>query len=186
MIVLVVTLLALAGIEITVLLFELRNTGANKAAGWAQAHGIALNDVSEPVVTRYLRTSRRLRRVCALGAVVTAAALSAAFGFHLVAWWPLWLLAGYLVGAFWAELALTPTPTDGPRVASLVPRTLADYLPTPLRRAQVAFPIVALVVAVSAWSAPRRRSHWARWRSRSRRRLRCWRLSGCSCGGPSR
>jgi hypothetical protein len=146
----VIAVLALASIVVPVLLFELRTTGATTATGWAHAHGVLLSDASRLVVTRHLRTSRWLRRVCAIGAVVTAAALSAAFGFHLMTWWPLWLLVGYLIGAVWAELTLTALPDEGVPVASLSPRTLREYLSPTLRRAQVALPFAAGLVGAVA------------------------------------
>jgi hypothetical protein len=121
-----------------------------ESIGWANRHGLVLTTTSEPFVATYLTSGRRLRRVCGFGGLVVAMSVTAATGIDLHVPGLVWILAGYLVGCFWAEVALTRLPSGSRRTASLVPRRVRDHLPRRMVIAQVVFPIVSALLAVAA------------------------------------
>ncbi|MBW3649064.1 MAG: hypothetical protein KY458_00705 [Actinobacteria bacterium] len=115
---------------------------------WARTYGLDLTDGNWPVVTGYLRTTRRFRAVGGAGGWFIG-------GLPLLIGQPLPLgidnlslaLAGYFGGAALAELRFShrvagPTP----RRASLVPREMDDYVAPWVRR--VSWAAVALAVAL--------------------------------------
>jgi len=113
---------------------------------WARGHGLELTPQSRPWVDDYLRTGRNLRQIGGFGGLVVAASVTAATGLDLYVSGLVWVLLGYLVGCFWAELALTRAPNGARRSASLVTRRLGDYLPRRMQIAEVVVPITALLL----------------------------------------
>jgi hypothetical protein len=128
----------------------MRRDDLPESVSWAREHGLVLTERSQPFVAAYLTTGRQLRRVCGVGGLVVAASVTAATGIDLHVPGLVWILVGYLVGCFWAEVALTRLPTGTQRTASLVPRRVRDHLPRRMAVAQVAFPAASAVLAVVA------------------------------------
>lgn len=116
-------------------------------AGWARAHGVALDERTRPVLAYFVRLTILLRVVGGVGGMLlgslfddaVGADTSADFGFWV------WVLAGWMAGAVWAERHL-PRP-HGAAVASLTPRRLADYLPIGLRLAPAGGAAAAAAIA---------------------------------------
>lgn len=117
-------------------------------AEWARSYGLELTDDNRPVVSGYLRTTRRFRAVGGAGGWFIGG-LPGLIGQPL----PLGIdgfalaLAGYFGGAALAELRFSrrragPTP----RRASLVPREMDDYLAPWVRR--MSWAALALTVAL--------------------------------------
>jgi hypothetical protein len=117
---------------------------------WARQHRLVLTPASEPFVATYLKTGRQLRRVCGVGGLVVAASVTAATGIDLHVPGLVWILVGYLVGCFWAEVALTRLPAGTRRAASLTPRRVRDHLPRRMVVAQVVFPASSVAIALAA------------------------------------
>lgn len=115
---------------------------------WARVHGIRLTEATQPVADRYLRRGFRWR---AAGALLGA----------LVPWGSqvpgLEMITGYLLGAILSEVTSRPlVPAAGAPRASLVPRSVQDYVPgsaVALFRAMCA---LALVAALSWYVLPLR------------------------------
>lgn len=116
-------------------------------AGWARAHGVALDERTRPVLAYFVRLTILLRVVGGVGGMLlgslfddaAGADTSASFGVWV------WVLAGWMAGAVWAERHL-PRP-HGAGVASLTPRRLADYLPIGLRLAPAGGAAAAAAIA---------------------------------------
>jgi hypothetical protein len=98
---------------------------------WAQAYGIELTEDNRPMVTTYLRRTKRIRTLGALAGVafsviyVTVTEDSTAFignGLFLA-------VVGYLIGTVVAEAVVPRPPRGATRMATLMPRRLQDYLP---------------------------------------------------------
>jgi uncharacterized integral membrane protein len=104
-------------------------------AEWAQAHGLTLTARNRPTVRWYLLNARVLRTLGVLAGLFLAPLAYSALGLKIDNGGWLWAFVGYLVGALYAELALTRPPAKD-RTASLVPRELTDYLPRKLIWAQ--------------------------------------------------
>ncbi len=120
------------------------------APSWAAVNGVALTPATEPIVASYLRNSRDLRTVTAVGALFIAPAITAGTGIDLgVTGW-VWLFSGYIVGCIWAELSFARIPTSADRTASLETRRVADYLPRSMLIAEAALPLLAVLLAVVA------------------------------------
>ncbi len=115
---------------------------------WAERHGLALDGANRPLVEWYLRTARTLRTWGALAGLVLPPLVELAWSGQ-----PrflgmasdgggqpgdvIYVFLGYLVGALYAEISLVrPLDPSRPRVASVVPRDLGDYLPGRLIWAQ--------------------------------------------------
>jgi hypothetical protein len=97
---------------------------------WARAHALDLTSDNRPMVHWYLRNARLLRTWGALAGLFLPNLVDAAFGWKaLEQAQPFWAFFGYLVGALYAELALVRKVDGERRVATLVPREVADYLP---------------------------------------------------------
>src|SRR5690606_8618716 len=94
---------------------------------WAARRGVALTERSAPFVDAYLRNATSLRVVCVGGALAVSWAFTEATGVDLSAAWLVIILAGYLVGSVWAELALARVPATTTRVASLEVREVRRY-----------------------------------------------------------
>ncbi len=128
------------------LLVNLRTGTSAKA--WAAVNGVALTPATEPIVANYLRNSRDLRTVTAIGALFIAPAITAGTGIDLgVTGW-VWLFSGYIVGCIWAEISFARIPATAGRAASLVTRRVADYLPPTMLITEAALPLVAVLLAV--------------------------------------
>lgn len=112
-----------------------RETNEPFVEEWAHAHALTLTGENRCLVRWYLHTARLLRTWGVLGGLFLAPLAGWALGAEDT-WWPVWIFAGYLTGALYAEVALVrPAPAERP-VASLVPRELCDYLPNRLVWAQ--------------------------------------------------
>lgn len=151
-----ILLVALVAIPILVVVLLLRRSSGTDAARWAASESVALDPVTEPVVRTYLRTSRNLRQIGAVGGLVLAPSVTAATGIDLELPGILWLLTGYLIGCVWAELALTRRSTSDRRAATLTPRRLGDYVPAAMLRVQALAPAgtVALGIACAVLVDP--------------------------------
>lgn len=116
---------------------------ANEAGlrDWAEIHSLELTAESRPMVAWYLRTARVLRAWGAVAGLLLPTLIEGALGGPLRVLGlgsdgsgspgaVVFILLGYLVGAFYAEIALRRRGGSGPRSASLVPRDLGDYLPS--------------------------------------------------------
>jgi hypothetical protein len=119
---------------------------------WGQAHGLALTPANRPMVRWYLHTARILRTWGAVAGLVLPALVGAAFGSDALKdlLFPL-VFVGYLAGAVYAEVALVRAPTGARRVANLVPRVVADYLPRRLMLAQRIIPAAVVAGTGLAW-----------------------------------
>ena len=99
---------------------------------WALDRGLRLTDASRPMVGYYLRTARMLRFVGAVAGLVLPSLAAMAWNGHRDSVSTLsgvaWAYAGYLVGSLYAEVAVV-RPSGQRRAASLLPRSLGDYLP---------------------------------------------------------
>ena len=127
---------------------------------WARAHGLELTPDNRAMVDWYLRTARVLRTWGVLGGLFLPPLVGAALGGGGSPN-PVWAFVGYLVGAIYAELSLVRPVAPGRRSASLVPRELADYLPSRLLRAQRGLGALAAVGGIAALVAPYgERSPW--------------------------
>jgi len=127
---------------------------------WARAHGLELTHDNRAMVDWYLRTARVLRTWGVLGGLFLPPLVGAALGGGGSPN-PVWAFVGYLVGAIYAELSLVRPVAPGRRSASLVPRELADYLPSRLLRAQRGLGALAAVGGIAALVAPYgERSPW--------------------------
>jgi|GEM_PF-1846657 len=145
-------LLALALLLSWLLFMAVTRGGGEDARAWATAEGVDLDDTTRPVVAAYLRTSRNLRQIGAIGGYLIAPAFTAATGIDLELPGLLWLLTGYVLGCLWAELALTRRSGAKHRTASLTTRRLADYLPPTLLRSEQIAPLIAVALGlISAW-----------------------------------
>lgn len=123
---------------------------------WAEAHALRLTAGNQPFVEHYVRTGRRLRWICMFGGLVLPPLVRNAFDPATQYRWPfslVGLLAGYLVGTLWAELALTRADA-GVTAARLQARRLEDYLPKTLRRAlRIVGPLTAALWALALFSS---------------------------------
>jgi hypothetical protein len=100
---------------------------------WKRVYGIELTEANRPMIVTYLRRTKRIRTVGALAGLVTSvlvvfltngAQSNSFFGNGLFL-----AVVGYLVGTVGAEAVVPRPPRGDIRTASLVPRTLQDYLP---------------------------------------------------------
>ncbi len=126
-----------------VLLMGLRKTTRLEAADtWAAAHGVALTPETRAIVDRYLIRSRQFKLTGAVLGIVLP------LGTKIPG---LEMIGGFLVGALLAELQ-HPRPVLGAETsASLIPRSIEDYLPgyviAVLRTAALAtLPLVLLYI----------------------------------------
>jgi hypothetical protein len=127
---------------------------------WTRAYGVELTVANRPVIVTYLRRTRRIRTAGALAGLlfsvgwVTTTENSNSFlsnGLYLA-------IVGYLVGTIVAE-TVVPRPVRGQtRVASLVPRTLRDYLPGYAIASLRALPILS-VALIPVYAVVREHSH---------------------------
>lgn len=117
---------------VILLVMAFRSPTRSQLDRWASGSGVALTLASEPMIRAHLGRGRRFR---ALGSFPFwwLAALPVLTGHRLpvpVASIP---IGGYLAGAVLAELVGSRVPADGVRHASLLPRTVRDFLPTWVR-----------------------------------------------------
>jgi len=138
--------------------FRLSNTYLAK---WTKAHGVEVTDQNRDVVRRYLLRGRRIR---------TAGGMAGYLGYYIWAvvvdpthagfWWIVATFAGYLIGAAVAEIWAFRPQAGRVRAASLAPRRITDYVPTPAVVAVRAIPI-ALLVLIACWPLiPDRRNEY--------------------------
>ena len=126
-----------------------------QVVAWGDVYGLELTAANRPVVERYLRRTKRLRTIGALGGLLFSIAFTAVTeGQASNSIWGNGLLmaaAGYVVGALVAEAALSRPERTLPRAASLEPRTLGQYLPGYAIWAQRVIPVLAVgLVPISA------------------------------------
>jgi len=125
---------------------------------WAEVHGLELTAPSRPMVTWYLRTARVLRAWGAVAGLLLPTLIEGALGGPLRVLGfgsdgsgspgaVVFILLGYLVGAFYAEIALRRRGGKAMRSASLVPRDIEDYLPSQVLWLQRGLGAAALVGA---------------------------------------
>jgi hypothetical protein len=124
-------------------------------ARWQKSHGLEITEQNRSVVRRYLLRGRRIRT---LGGLVGFAsfnvwqALDAPRNGGGLVRVLACTFAGYLVAAAVAEIwAFRPEP-GRVRSASLAPRRITDYVPTPAVVILRALPI-AMIALVAAWPA---------------------------------
>jgi hypothetical protein len=135
-------------------------------AEWARTHGVELTPESRPMVARYLRRARVLRTWGVLGGLLLPSLVEFAvsgrvqlLGFGTdgsVAPYagPIGGFIGYLIGALCAEVSLARPMDPKRRSASLVPRNLADYLPSRLLLVQRALGVAAVLGVLALGLVP--------------------------------
>lgn len=110
---------------------------------WAQARGLQLTADNRPAVASYLRRARQLRAWGAVAGLLLPTLIELALGGPLRVLGfgtdgsgspgaVVFILIGYLVGAFYADVTLVRRGGYQRRSASLVPRDFGDYLPARL------------------------------------------------------
>lgn len=115
---------------------------------WARTHALVLTAENRPMVAWYLRTAALLRTIGVLAGLILPWLVMSVFGSNDLGpgGWSM-LFVGYLLGALYAEVALS-RPREGR--ALLVPRELSDYLPPRLLWAQRVVGLTACLGAVAA------------------------------------
>jgi hypothetical protein len=117
---------------------------------WTPVYDIELTETNRPMIVTYLRRTKRIRTVGALAGLVTSvlvvsftdgAQSNSFFGNGLFL-----AVVGYLVGTVAAEAVVPRAPRGDIRTASLVPRTLQNYLPGYAVHALRAVPIVSVAL----------------------------------------
>lgn len=116
---------------------------------FARRQSLRITEGNGGLVIGYLATTRRWRAAGLIASVATVAVYS---------WWQdravqlsfLSIFAGWFVGAVIAEWRISTAASGSRRVASLVPRRAADYLPAYARWLPVVFWAVAFGTGVSA------------------------------------
>jgi hypothetical protein len=117
---------------------------------WTKAYGIGLTEANRPVIAAYLRRTRRIRTVGSLAGLVTSILVvtltngsqsNSFLGNGL-----LLAVVGYLVGTVVAEAAIPRPPRAVIRTASLIPRTLPDYLPGYAIAAMRGLPVLSVAL----------------------------------------
>jgi hypothetical protein len=116
--------------------------------GRASAYGLELSAANRDFVSAYLRRSKRIRTVGALAGVITSVVWTAVTedSTAFISNGLIMAAAGYLAGAFVAEFLLQRPQAKGSRLASLVPRTLGDYLPRTAIAIQRGLPVLSLAL----------------------------------------
>jgi len=125
-------------------------------AGWARAHGLELTADNRPLFARYLRRARLLRSWGVVAGLLlpTIVELAVSGRFEVLGFardqsaplqGPMTIFIGYLAGALCAELSMARRVESAERSASLIPRTLEDYLPRRLMYAQRALGLAVIV-----------------------------------------
>ena len=151
-----VELVVLLIVPVALVLFVVslaRRSGNDVVAEWASSRGLVLTPANRPMVAWYLENARSLRWLGAIGGIVLPPLVALALGFRIkgvpTGW--VWVFAGYLVGALYAEAALVrPARAACARAAALLTRDLRDYLPGRRLWAQRGLGVVGVVVAVAA------------------------------------
>lgn len=124
-----------------------RTTRHEEAEGWAAGHGIRLNDQTRKVVDEYLHRSRKFKLAGAVVGIVLP------LGTQLPG---AEMIGGYLIGAVLAEWKHPRLAGEKQPTASLVPRSVNDYLPSfvvPVLRSSMAG--AALLGAAYFWGPER-------------------------------
>ncbi|HEY3211041.1 MAG TPA: hypothetical protein VGL18_14885 [Actinomycetota bacterium] len=150
------------GVPLAYILFRgFRSPDQRFLERWARVYGIELTEANRPMIVAYLRRTTRIRTVGALVGLATSILFvtltnggqSNSFlgnGLFLA-------LVGYLVGTVVAEAVVPRPPRGAVRTASLVPRTLQDYLPGHAVAALRGLPalsvaLIPVYVVAKAWS----------------------------------
>ncbi len=149
------------GIPLSYILFRgFRSPGERFLARWTHTYGIELTEANGPMVVTYLKRTKRIRTVGALAGVVfsvlwvTFTENSNSFlgnGLFLA-------VVGYLAGTVVAEAVVPRPPRGRTRTASLMPRTLADYLPRYAMAALWGLPALS-VALIPIYAVVKERSH---------------------------
>ncbi len=137
-----------------------RSPDQNLLERWGQAYGIEVTEANRPIVITYLRLTRRIRTIGALAGVVlsvlwvTFTENSNSFlgnGLFLA-------VVGYLAATVVAEAVVPRLPRGATKTASLVPRTLHDYLPAYAIGAMRGLPVLSITL-VPIYALVKARSH---------------------------
>lgn len=127
--------------------------GLRTLESWAEHHDVRLTSTTSELVQWYLTTSKVLRTLGAVagGALPSLAVWSLGLAGRASSSIGIGVVAGYLIGAVYAEVALVRRGDPTLRRASLVRRQLGDYLRPSLLAAQRGLGAFgALAVAVTA------------------------------------
>ena len=124
---------------------------------FSRASGIDPTEDGRLLIRRYLVSSRRLRTLLVIGALVASSSIASVFSVDTPDFWQS-VLGACLVGTIWAELRLA-RPEAAVRSASLRPRDVGSYLGRPLLWSPAVIGIVAAIewLGVSSIETSRRR-----------------------------
>lgn len=133
-----------------VLVVLLRRVGDPAAvAEWARRHGVELTDANRAMAAYFVHLLLTLRVLGGCGGMIITGLLGAAVApdtpLGMLPW--VGALVGWMLGAWWADRHIGAPARRRP-AATLVPRRLADYLPTPLRLAPALGAGLAVAAAV--------------------------------------
>ena len=137
----------------------LRRVRDRDVDGFSRASGIAPTEDGRQLIRRYLVSSRRLRTLLVIAALVASSSITSVSGVDTPDAWQS-ILGACLVGTIWAELRLA-RPEAAVRSASLRPRDVGSYLGRPLLWSPAVVGIVAAIewLGVASVEGPRRRDH---------------------------
>ena len=142
-----VLLAALIAIPAVGLMFLLRNGRKTQPEAFASLHGLTLTSTNRPLIQRYLDRGYHWRVTGGLlGALIP-------FGTKIPG---LEMIGGYLVGVLAAELTEARASRGEMAAASLVPRSLSDYLPDRFIKWMRTLLVTAIALAGLAFLLPQR------------------------------
>lgn len=128
-----------------------------RTIGWARAHGLAVTPGNAALVVWWVRLSGVLRVVGGVSGLVLGSLVDDAFAVHTsegAGFWT-WIVLGWVAGGAWAWEVVSRQGADPTPAASLVPRQVADYVPTVLRLGPwAAAAITATIAASGRWLGP--------------------------------
>lgn len=124
---------------------------------WAGAHGVAVTPTNRSLVSWWVQLSGTLRVAGGVSGMVVGSIFDDAFALHTstgVGFW-VWVIVGWIVGGTWAWHVVTRATAEPSGAASLVPRTVADYVPATVRWAPAAAAGVTVLIATAGrWLGP--------------------------------
>jgi hypothetical protein len=118
---------------------------------WSKSHGVPITPDNRDVIVRHLTRGRRIRTAGAVLGAYGYLAVTVQVGRDEVSW-GIWrsIFFGYLIGAGLAEMWALRLRVQGPRAASLAPRSIHDYLPRPATYI-MRFAVLGTVALAVAW-----------------------------------